>query len=394
MLTYSRRNGNGLTNVPMRIKEIFIALLQFSLDTRDDFPYVPNAFEWKSVMDLARLQTVLGIAFMGIKKIMGDEMSTDTLRGTSLEHIPEDLLLQWMGEAMVIEQKNMEVDACTIQVQEILQKDGFATSILKGQGLRSLYGNLCQMRYSGDIDVWVNSSCSNVLKYVCSRTPNTEFDWKHAHFLIFPSVSVELHWWVSRTYNPVVDRRLRKFYVQEVVRQCSNVVSLPGSNGKIFCPDVYFNSIYVLLHIFDHFLYEGVSFRQLMDYYFVIIQPEVQQRKLEIIQKYKEFGVYEFSRMVAFVLHKAFGLPSDLLLTDSNIKEGEKLLDEIFSIEVTEDGKSKETTCRRFASRMARKFRLLRYNPLSVVCSPFIKLKLILWKRNIIRQYQLKDFIS
>lgn len=373
------------------MQKVFFDLIQFSIGTRDDFPYKPDAVEWKSLMDLARRHAVLGICFMGVKRMMGDDMSCDEQKGTCLENIPEDLLLQWMGEAMAIEQENVVLDTRTVQTQTILQKDGFSSSILKGQGLKTLYGQLGSLRSTGDIDVWVDAKWSEVMEYILSMTRNIEYDWKHVHFVAFASVDVELHWWVSRTYNPIVDKRLRKFYADQVGRQCLNRIDLPNGMGSITCPDAYFNSIYILLHIFDHFLYEGVSFRQLMDYYFVIIQPEVCQSKMEILQKYKEFGIYEFAKIVAFVLKEAFGLSSDQLIVSPNVKSGKKFLREIYFLKDSDAGVGDETTLRRLFRRMIRKVRLLGYNPLAVVCSPFVKLKFILWKRSVDRRYHLTE---
>ena len=165
-------------------------------------------------------------------------------------------------------------------------------------------------------------------------------------------------------------------------------------NDKITAADPFFDSIHLLLHILGHYLYEGVGLRQVMDYYYIVRHADVQQRKEEIVAYYKDFGLYDFSKSVMWVLKEVFGLEDNYMLTEPNEKSGKELLKEIMkegnmghaSMRLSENN---ETTMHRWYRRWKRKLRLVRFNTIGVVCNPLYKARLLWWKQKVIKLYNL-----
>lgn len=68
--------------------------------------------------------------------------------------------MQWLGVAVSIQKKNELLNKRCTELQNLLINEGFKTSILKGQGVATLYStvnnaDLCSLRQSWDIDVYV-----------------------------------------------------------------------------------------------------------------------------------------------------------------------------------------------------------------------------------------------
>ena len=374
-------------NVTDSINEIFYRLIRISIGKDTDFPFVLSSQEWNSIYSIAKDQTLLGICFAGIEWLYNNKPEV-------LVNLPKELKMQWYAIATNIRHRNRIVNGQCVALQKELYTEGLQSCILKGQGVASYYGkNICQLRQPGDIDIWVDGNWQQVMELVAKRTPNKEFDLKHAHYNVFKDTTVEIHWMPSTTSNFILDRKQKHFYHQQANVQFNNKLTLNG-NETITATDPFFDSIHLLLHILGHYLYEGVGLRQVMDYYYIVRHADVQQRKEEIVAYYKDFGLYDFSKSVMWVLKEVFGLEDNYMLTEPNEKSGKELLKEIMkegnmghaSVRLSENN---ETTVHRWYRRWKRKLRLIRFNMIGVVCNPFYKVRLLWWKQKVIKLYNL-----
>ena len=369
------------------INDIFYRLIRISIGKDTDFPFVLSSQEWKSIYVIAKNQALLGICFASIERLYKSQPDV-------LVNLPIELKMQWYAIAENIQHRNKIINRQCIALQKDLLKDGFDSCILKGQGVACYYGNkLNLLRQSGDIDIWVDGTWQQVMELVAKRTPNKEFDLKHAHYNVFKDTTVEIHWMPSTTSNFILDKKLKHFYRKQANVQFNNKLALNG-NETITAADPFFDSIHLLLHILGHYLYEGVGLRQVMDYYYIVRHADVQQRKEEIVAYYKDFGLYDFSKSVMWVLKEVFGLEDNFMLTEPNEKSGKELLKEIMkegnmghaSVRLSENN---ETTMHRWYRRWKRKLRLIRFNTIGVVCNPFYKARLLWWKQKVIKLYNL-----
>lgn len=371
--------------------ELFFSLIQVSIGRCNVLARVPTSAEWDVLFELAGNHSLTGICFLGIVKILG-EKGIKGKEDTSCCYLSKEQYYQWAAALLTNQIDNEKVNKQCSQVEDLFRDNGFECCVLKGQGVGSFYGDeLSMARRSGDIDIWVNESRHSVMRFVNSFSPNKEFDLKHTHLKLFKDTPVEVHWWPSVSSNPFVNFRLRHFYRSQVKAQCCNsVVLYTGETVAATTP--FFNSIYLLIHIYSHYLYEGIGLRQFMDYYYTVVQPEIQGRKNEIVSLYKSFGLYSFARSTMLIMKRVFNLEDRLLLVPMDISNGEKLLREViqggnYGLFLEENDVGRENWLHRMCRRMRRKIRLIRYNPLGVLFSPFYKLSVIIWKQVAIKKY-------
>lgn len=366
---------------------MFFELIRVAIDTQQSLSHLPLANEWEELFELAKKQSLVGITFIGLQKL-----GADADEGFARIGMSEDLYFTWVGVAAKINVQNELVNQQCAKVQEELGKASFASCILKGQGVASLYGDLSQFRQSGDIDVWVDADSAQVLQFVNKVTPNRNFTNKHASLNAFADTEVELHWIPSTMVNPFVNSSLKKYYHSMAALQMGNKVMLDGG-VEICAPTAEFQCVHLMLHLFDHFLYEGIGLRQLMDLYFAMKTPLAQETKYCIVERYRDFKVYDFACGINWVIMHVFG-ERDCLLCEPDEKLGRELIREImeggnFGKYSKENKVKDESFGQRMVRRLKRRVRLMKYSPWDVLLAPFWKVHFLLWKQYMIIKYKL-----
>lgn len=343
----------------MNIKKLFFELIQVALDVRVYLSHSPTDNEWKMLYDMAKKQSLVGVCFAGVQKLV-DQQQT-----------PEEMLyLTWMGMAAKIQQRNEVMDRRTQQTIDYFANKKVGCQILKGQSINRLYGSLKGLRQSGDIDVWVSWDRNKLYEMSTSEFGNiTGKNYFHIHYPLFSDTEVEAHFHPSYFTNPILNRKFKSL--------CNRY--RPTTDGLRY-PDPVFNGVYILLHCYRHFCGHGVGFRQVMDYYFLLKSygRDVQLKK-EIFQNVKSLGMERFAQATMWVLKETFGLEKDFLLCVPNEDEGRFLLNEILCAGNMGHGEERfirnyKNSLTRFLSNQRKNFHLLAHYPNEVLWSPWFNI--------------------
>lgn len=371
------------------INKTFFELIQVAIGTRICLSHTPNADEWRDLYAMAKKQSLVGVCFAGVQKLK-EQQQAPTSTGSAQA---EMLYLTWMGMAAKIQQRNEVVNRQCVELQAKLSDDGFRSCVLKGQGIAALYGDLAMLRQSGDIDIWMDGGWEKVMDYVNARTPNREFDMKHTHFEAFEDTIVETHWRPTATTNPILNRKLTAYFEREKERQFENRVSLPG--GQVICaPTADFQLVHDMLHVFGHFLYEGVGMRQMMDLYFAHQACAESEMVTEVQKVIEDLGLVRFARASMWVFGHVFNMPVHQMMWEPDSEAGKELLDEImlggnFGHHNEENRQVGESFAQRMMRHLKRRMRLVRFNAVGMLFAPIGKVKILLWKRMVIKKYNL-----
>lgn len=135
-------------------QNFFFALMQLGIGTRKStrLETLPTEETWKAVMQMAQKQAVLGIVVDGMLKLPAEYLP------------PAPIKLKGIQQLLRIEQLNRRLNGEAVQVSEFLQAEGYACTILKGQGIAQYYPNPLH-RMPGDIDVWPDAEPDVLRKY-------------------------------------------------------------------------------------------------------------------------------------------------------------------------------------------------------------------------------------
>ena len=312
---------------------------------------MPTVSDWSALMAFAEKQALTGI-FLPEK---------------CPENLSKVLLLQWIGLVQLIEQRNKLLNKRVELLFGMLGKDGFHCCLLKGQGNAEMYPDP-SVRMPGDVDLWIDAEEKAVRDFVTMQFPDAKDCYKHIKFPVFDDVEVDVHQTPLKFRRPLHRKRLQRWIKLHQEEQFLNKTQLRGTEGYISVPTAKFNAIYQLGHIMIHLFDEGIGFRHLIDYYYVLrnLSNVSQGEREEIVRTWKKLGLLRLASAVTWIESEKLGLSENCLLTSPNRRLGTILLSDV--IEGGNFGHySIRQQYRRRGKRLARRFsslmRLLKLSP-------------------------------
>lgn len=267
--------------------KLLFELVRLAIGKQDMISHTLTTEEWLKVYQAAVKQSVVGICVEGMSKLPKEQKP------------PMELYMQWVGTVSQIQQQNEKLDKQTAKIWKQLKDDGLDAAILKGQGIAEEYGRLSKLRQSGDIDIWVKGGYQTVCNYVQKTIPTDDLAYHRFHYNYFEDTEVELHHRPTLMRNLMDDRKLEKWY------ESFGAESFVYLEDKGFAvPSAEFNRIFILTHIYRHFLFEGVGLRQVMDYYFVLANEKLidKSEKIKVMETLRALRLKRFAGAVMWVL--------------------------------------------------------------------------------------------
>ena len=382
-----------MLNVELKdsVTDIYFRFIQFSLGVYEGKEFLDGSalkdLDWNTFYEFAKKQTLVGVVFDGIQKLLKDA-------APNLE-----LLMRWFGINQKIMQRNNVLNEATVAIYNKVKAFRYSCCILKGQGNAVMYPNP-SARIPGDVDVWVNAGRDEIRSLAHSLAENANEHVDDESFnhigLTVNGITVELHSTPGFMANFVYNRRLQRWLKQKVDEQCSNMVALPNDVGLVAVPTHSFNIVYQLYHLYHHYFYEGVGLRQVVDYYFVLVKSEERRVKNSIAleRELKHLGLWKFAGAMMFVLYKVMGMPKDKMIAPMDAKRGQMLLDDILNGgnfghsderhvwgRDIYDGKGfKHGALGHNLLRLYRDARLLRYYPAEALSEPIFRVWHFFWR--------------
>ena len=354
-------------------QRIFFDFLRFCIGTTSEIPASVKDADWKVMYDLAKKQALIGVLFHGIKQLP-KELAPDA-----------DLLFKWMGIAQKIRQQNIRLFIDSVKVSNNFKQLGFRNCVLKGQGNALLYPDP-YMRTPGDIDIYLTGGRNRVMQYINKVCPNQVMRYHHVDFPVMKT-AIEVHFTPSYMFFSIHNRRIQKRFKEVMDLQCSNVVTLPDGYGEITVPTMNFNVIYILSHLYRHVFTEGIGLRQLIDYYYVLINDELLVIRDTLHRELKYLGLWKFAGAVMYVLHETLGLPEEKMIAPVDVNEGRFLLAEIMQggnfgqYDTRLGNKEDEGKLHRYLRMSLRNLRFVKHYPTEALSEPLFRTWFAVWKK-------------
>ena len=369
----------------------FFELIRVAIGHRVCLSRTPSADGWGELYAMAKKQAVVGMCFCGVQRLPKEQ----------LVEMPVQLKMQWFALAESVKQKNEVMNRKCAEVYNALTNEGFRCVILKGQGVATLYydgdstetrfrgfqrvsegcrggqrvseglsvsRNIGLYRQSGDIDVWMwkngfalKENRKEVVRFARTIQPDATAS-EHHTAVEWMGTEVEMHYEPAYFCNPFANRRFRKWFME--YDKSRFMISDKG-----FCiPDAEFNSVFLLAHSFRHYMSEGLGLRQVMDYYFLLQNLNVNHDRDNLI---KRLGMARFEKAMKWVIGYVFGGKDG----EDGRKYGKMLLWHImeggnFGMYKAKTVASRHTHIGRFINQLAHDIRLMMYYPSEAVWAP------------------------
>ena len=397
----------------------YLDFLRFSLSEEEQVPESVTLIDWDQLLQFAKDQSVPGIYWMGVRRL-----------GHLKENKPtDDHVMRWMAACGKLGKRNSTVTEKSAWVAQNFEKEGFRACLLKGQGLALCYPDP-SLRYPGDIDIWVSptptlpsiegdsSPTSNpspvgrgivqsstatvsrsnnlevspiggdlvgartVIAYCRQFVPDAKACYHHIDFLKAGDIPVEVHYRPSWLNNPFHNHRLQRYFLEHADEQFVN-----RQSQGFAVPTWDFNVVFLLSHIANHLLHEGIGLKQIIDYYY-LLRSHTERRSIDSYeQEFRRLGLLPFARQLMWVLHQVLGLDEHLLVARQDERRGRLLLSEM--VAGGNFGKYDERPLSGFYSsglmsnlqRVVRDLRMMRYFPSESLWEPAFRIWHYFWRR-------------
>ena len=238
-----------------RHEEVFFSLLRSAMwGTPAEIPH--DFKEWGRVFNLAKSQSVLAL-------VADVVLSDREINSRFSEKTQEKLRSFMMANMMTADRLNILISKSV----GLLLEEGIRPVLLKGQGLASYYP-APNLRQCGDVDLYVGCEdyrkAYGILKTIASDIDDVRKLDIGIHFDVHVgNLEIEVHRF-TETYPT---RRLDRIYQQASDRGMSEgTVRMDFLGVPVDTPSDDFNAFYIFGHMFRHFLYEGVGYRQICDW--------------------------------------------------------------------------------------------------------------------------------
>lgn len=292
----------------------YFDFLKFCLGTTSVIPDISN-INWAELLDFSRKQTIAGIYWQGIKRL------------ENKKNMPsEDNVMEWLGEYQKIIRRNSIVDKALTKLSLLLNNNSIKFFVFKGQTVAQYY-QVPESRTSGDVDFYIFKKdwdkAINILGKII-RIKNghlyrhLDFDMEgvqfemHYHTAVFASGSKQRYW------DELIDS-----YFDDVLDH----VEINGMSVPTLPPTL--NAIYLFVHIYHHFLKEGIALRQFIDWMMFFEAKHDEIVVSELTAKLERLGSLCAFRAFGVILTEVLGMDTNFFpyaLTDTDKRYVEKIM--------------------------------------------------------------------
>ena len=148
--------------------------------------------------------------------------------------------------------------ALFIEIADIWAQEGIKTYGLKGWALSTYYPKP-ELRECGDFDCWLGEDFSRGNEIATAHGAQfNPHDYRHSH-IHYKGLTIENHRYFLPIRGNARNKRLDQ-YLKAVI-PCNKRIE--GSN--VFYPSAQFHSLFIILHMLQHFLYENITLRHMLD---------------------------------------------------------------------------------------------------------------------------------
>ena len=212
-----------------------------------------GTIDYNEILRLSEEQSVVGIVAAGLEHVVDVKL-------------PKEDVLQFVGQALQVEQQNQAMNVFISKLVEKMRAGGIYTFLLKGQGIAQCYEKPL-WRSCGDVDLFLSEDNYNRAKELLAPIATVvemEYEREKHLGMIIDGWEVELHGHLYSGLSSRVERVLDR--LQEDTFYGGQVRSWMNGQTQIFLLKAENDAFYVFTHILQHFYKEGVGLRQICDW--------------------------------------------------------------------------------------------------------------------------------
>ena len=219
--------------------------------------------EWAELYHLSISQGVTAVVF--------EKLSTAFNECRDFPKPPKALTLNWYAQSQSIERKMSTIHKRSAEFAELMAEKGLHTLVLKGIAVSSYYPNPLHREF-GDLDCYLFEGTVDSIRWGSGYEKGNLLaedlgahvhrgHYKHSH-VVFKKQEIENH----QFFLPIRGSKVNKA-LEKQLRKCVETKGIHAKEGTaLLCPNADFNALFLTAHAMNHFLYESVKVRHLLDW--------------------------------------------------------------------------------------------------------------------------------
>lgn len=289
--------------------------------------------EWNTLFQLSSQQ--------GIKAIVLNAISQSALS----VQIPKAIKMKWLASVVRVEDgyhKRLEKAA---EFAEVMAEKGLNTLTLKGAAISTYYPEPSHREF-GDLDAYLFEGISTNAKWgsgyekgnLLSEEIGAEVKrghYKHSH-VHFKGLMIENHQYFLPIRGSQSTKELEK-HLRTIAFHIDEVKYV--DNTKLLIPSADFNALFLTAHAMNHFLYESIKLRHVLDWA-LFIKAEYKNVDWDMFWKWcDKMHYFRFVECIHWICEQKLGMETEVMQivkaghvsTFDVEKWGQRVLDDIFS---------------------------------------------------------------
>ncbi len=302
--------------------------------------------DWNKVYELVEEQSVVGLVLAGIDWFkVHDSWTSQAAKPSVRFTIPQEVLLQWIGEVQIIEQQNKAMNEFVASLIKKLRKEDVYTILVKGQGIAQCYERPL-WRSSGDVDLLLSEDnyqrAKKILIPLADEVEQEYKSFKHIGMTLNGEYVVELHGTLHSRLSKRIDRGIDE--AQDDVFCGGNARSWINGKTQVFLPGIDSDVIFVFTHILHHFYIEGIGLRQICDWCRLLWKYKDSLNNGLLESRIRKMGLMSEWRSFAALAVDYIGMPKEAMPFYSSDKKWSKKAEMIlaFVLETGNFGHNRE----------------------------------------------------
>lgn len=242
--------------------------------------------DYNEIMRLAEEQSVVGLVTAGLEQV-------------SDVTVPKEILLQFIGSTLQIEQQNKAMNKFVAQIISLFRKNDVYAILVKGQGIAQCYEKPL-WRASGDVDLLLSdNNYEKAKKYLIPLAESAEKESGRHLGLNIETWVVELHGDQYCGLSSRIDRMINE--VQRDIFYSGNVRYWMNGTTHVFLPSADNDAIILFTHFLKHFYKGGLGIRQICDWcrllwtFREVVNVRLLEQRLhssELMSEWKAFATF------------------------------------------------------------------------------------------------------
>jgi hypothetical protein len=202
------------------------------------------------------------------------------------------------------------------EIADIWANEGIKTYCLKGWAVSTYYPDP-KLREWGDFDCWLgdNFERGNQIA-IANGAKFNPHDYRHS-LIYYKGLPIENHRYFLPIRGNYRKKRLEQ-YLQSVIHNDKRIES-----SNVYYPSPQFHSLFLVMHMLQHFLYENITLRHILDWTYFVNAEKDNVDWSEFSMKCEEAGATRFIEAINHICveHLGLNLNNTKLIADNRYAE-------------------------------------------------------------------------